>query len=69
MGVAIKRFLIQFTLRDTKAHELLYKRLRKRYAPSVNQPLGDTGKESESRCLLPLQAMEVMYLLIPIVNN
>ena len=64
MGVAIKRFLTQVKRGNPADYEALDESLRERYAPSVPQLFGDTGKDSESRRLLRQQVAEDMYELI-----
>ena len=64
MGVAIKRFLTQVNKHDPAGYGSLDEQLRRRYAPSVHQLFGDTGKDSKSRNLLRQQVAEDMYALI-----
>ena len=64
MGVAIKRFLTQVNRHDSKAYELLDKQLRDRYAASVHQLFGNTGKDAKSRRLLRQQVGEDMHMLV-----
>jgi len=64
MGVAIKRFLTQVNKHDPAGYGSLDEQLRRRYAPSVHQLFGDTGKDSKSRNILRQQVAEDMYALI-----
>ena len=64
MGVAIKRFLTQVNKHDPAGYGSLDEQLRRRYAPSVHQLFGDTGKDSKSRNILRRQVAEDMYALI-----
>ena len=64
MGVAIKRFLTQVNKHDPVGYGSLDEQLRGRYAPSVHQLFGDTGKDSKSRNILRQQVAEDMYALI-----
>jgi hypothetical protein len=64
MGVAIKRFLTQVKRGNQADYEALDESLRERYAPSVHQLFGDTGKDSESRRLLRQQVAEDMYQVV-----
>jgi len=64
MGVAIKRFLTQVNKHDPAGYGSLDEQLRRRYAPSVHQLFGDTGKDSKSRNVLRQQVAEDMYALI-----
>ena len=64
MGVTIKRFLTQVKRRNPEDFNALDERLLQRYAPSVHQLFGDTGKDSESRRLLRQQVAEDMYSLV-----
>lgn len=64
MGVTIKRFLTQVKRHSPADYEALNETLRQRYAPSVHQLFGDTGKDKESRQLLRQQVAEDMYTLI-----
>ena len=64
MGVAIKRFLTQVKRGNEGDYEALDEQLRRRYAPSVHQLFGATGRDNESRHQLRQQVAEDMYLLI-----
>jgi len=64
MAVAIKRFLTQLKRHDGQGDELLDEALRRRYAPSVHQLFGATGKDKESRHPLRQQVAEDMHLLV-----
>jgi hypothetical protein len=64
MGVTIKRFLTQVKRRNPEDYNALPEPLRQRYAPSVHQLFGNTGKDSASRRLLRQQVAEDMYYLV-----
>jgi len=64
MGVAIKRFLTQVNRHDPAGYGSLDEQLRRRYAPSVHQLFGDTGKDGKSRKILRQQVAEDMHSLI-----
>ncbi len=64
MGVTVKRFLTQVKRRNADDYNALPEPLRQRYAPSVHQLFGNTGKDSESRHLLRQQVAEDMYYLV-----
>jgi len=64
MGVTIKRFLTQVKRRNQEDYSALPEPLRQRYAPSVHQLFGNTGKDKESRRLLRQQVAEDMYYLV-----
>jgi len=64
MGVTLKRFLTQVRRRNPEDYHALPEPLRQRYAPSVHQLFGDTGKDGESRRLLRQQVAEDMYHLV-----
>ncbi len=64
MGVTVKRFLTQVKRRNSEDYNALPESLSKRYAPSVHQLFGNTGKDNESRRLLRQQVAEDMYFLI-----
>ncbi len=49
MGVTFKRFLTQVKRHNLDKYNALPESLRQRYTPSVHQPFGNTGKDSESR--------------------
>jgi len=64
MGVAIKRFLTQVKRHAAETYRLLPEELRQRYAPSVHQLFGKTGKDADSRARLRQQVAEDMHLLV-----
>ena len=64
MGVTIKRFLTQVKRHNLDQYDALPELLRQRYAPSVHQLFGNTGKDSESRRLLRQQVADDMYVLV-----
>ena len=64
MGVAIKRFLTQVKKHDPAGYDLLNEGVRQRYAPSVHQLFGETGRDRESRRVLRQQVAEDMYELV-----
>ncbi len=64
MGVTIIRFLTQVKHHNLNKYNSLPEPLRQRYAPSVHQLFGNTGKDNESRRLLRQQVAEDMYYLV-----